>query len=130
MENKPASSLVVYLGKALNGTPPPLCGRQVAQFSHRIKGWWQEGHPAVKQMPCYKNGDYLLWRPLIGKKAKRQRRIASHAYSILASKIQCSLHEISKLQISATWDECRARTAARSAYQKRPLVPPSGSPPK
>ena len=30
MENKPASLLVVSLGKALNGTPPPLCGRQVA----------------------------------------------------------------------------------------------------
>ena len=29
MENKPASLLVVSLGKALNGTPPPLCGRQV-----------------------------------------------------------------------------------------------------
>ena len=31
VENKPSSSLVVSLGKALNGTPPPLCGRQVAQ---------------------------------------------------------------------------------------------------
>ena len=31
LENKPASSLVVFLGKALNGTPPSLCGRQVAQ---------------------------------------------------------------------------------------------------
>ena len=30
VENKPASLLVVSLGKALNGTPPPLCGRQVA----------------------------------------------------------------------------------------------------
>ena len=30
VENKPASLLVVPLGKALNGTPPPLCGRQVA----------------------------------------------------------------------------------------------------
>ena len=30
VENKPASLLVVFLGKALNGTPPPLCGRQVA----------------------------------------------------------------------------------------------------
>ena len=28
VENKPASSLVVSLGKALNGTPRPLCGRQ------------------------------------------------------------------------------------------------------
>ena len=31
VENKPASSLAVSLGKALNGTPPPLCGKQVAQ---------------------------------------------------------------------------------------------------
>ena len=30
VENKPASSLVVSLGKALNGMAPPLCGRQVA----------------------------------------------------------------------------------------------------
>ena len=29
--NKPASSLAVSLGKALNGTPPPLCEKQVAQ---------------------------------------------------------------------------------------------------
>ena len=31
VQNKPASSLVVSLGKALDVTPPPLCGRQVAQ---------------------------------------------------------------------------------------------------
>ena len=37
VENKPASSLVVSLGKALNGTPPPLCGRQVAQTPQK----WQ-----------------------------------------------------------------------------------------
>ena len=30
VENKPASLLVVSLGKALYGTPPPLCGRPVA----------------------------------------------------------------------------------------------------
>ena len=29
LENKPTSSLVVSLGKALNGAPLPLCGRQV-----------------------------------------------------------------------------------------------------
>ena len=27
VENKPESSLVVSLGKALNGMPPPLCGK-------------------------------------------------------------------------------------------------------
>ena len=32
LENKPSSLLVVSLGKALNRMPPPLCGRQVAQF--------------------------------------------------------------------------------------------------
>ena len=31
VENKPASSFVVSLGKALNRTPPPFCGRQVVQ---------------------------------------------------------------------------------------------------
>ena len=34
VENKPASSLVVSSGKALNGTAPPLCEKQVAQ-THR-----------------------------------------------------------------------------------------------
>ena len=29
VENKPASLLVVSLGKALKGTPPSLCGRQM-----------------------------------------------------------------------------------------------------
>ena len=32
VEKKPASSLVVSLGKAFNGTLQPLCGRQVAQM--------------------------------------------------------------------------------------------------
>ena len=31
VESKPASSLVVSLGKAPNGTSPSLCGRQVIQ---------------------------------------------------------------------------------------------------
>ena len=30
VENKPPSLLVMSLGKALKGTPPPLCGKQVA----------------------------------------------------------------------------------------------------
>ena len=60
VENKLASSLVVSLGKTLNGTPPPLCGRQVAQFFFGREGWWQEGHPTVKtKMSCHKNADYL-----------------------------------------------------------------------
>ena len=40
VENKPASSLVVPMGKALNGTPPPLCGRQVARPG---EGWAPPG---------------------------------------------------------------------------------------
>ena len=36
VENKPASSLIVFLGKALNGTPPPLCGRQVVQTPQKM----------------------------------------------------------------------------------------------
>ena len=36
VENKPASLLVVSLVKALNWTPPPLCGRQVA---HTFRKW-------------------------------------------------------------------------------------------
>ena len=39
-ENKPASLLVVSLGKALNGTPPPLGGRQVARPG---EGWAPPG---------------------------------------------------------------------------------------
>ena len=55
VENKPASSVVVSLGKALNETLPPLCGRQVAQFSLRREGWWQEGHSTAKtKVPYYK----------------------------------------------------------------------------
>ena len=57
MENKPASLLVVSSGKVYDGTSPPLRGRQVAQFSLQKVGWWQEGHPTVKQMPCDKNAN-------------------------------------------------------------------------
>ena len=32
VENKPASSLIVSLGEELNGTPPPLYGRRMAQM--------------------------------------------------------------------------------------------------
>ena len=31
VENKPASLLVSFMGKALNRTPRPLCGRQTGQ---------------------------------------------------------------------------------------------------
>ena len=51
------------LGQGTKRDVPPLCGRQVAQFSLRIEGWWQEGHPTVKQMPCYKNADICCGDP-------------------------------------------------------------------
>ena len=74
MEDKPASSLVVSLGKALNRTPPLLCGRQVAQFSFQKKGWLQVGHQTVKtkchvikmQIICYGN-------PQSGKSGKKKK---------------------------------------------------------
>ena len=37
VENKPASSLVVFLDKALGGTFPPLCERQAVQTPQK----WQ-----------------------------------------------------------------------------------------
>ena len=37
VENKPANSLVEFLGNALNGTLPPFCGRQVPQTPRK----WQ-----------------------------------------------------------------------------------------
>ena len=40
MEKKPASLLVVSLGKALIGTSPPLCGRQMARPG---EGWAPPG---------------------------------------------------------------------------------------
>ena len=54
---------------------PPLCGRQVAQFSLEKEGWWLQGDPTIKQMPCCKNADYLLWRPLIGRSRKKKKKI-------------------------------------------------------
>ena len=35
--------VVVSLGKTLNGTPPPLCGRQVAQFSSEERAGGRTG---------------------------------------------------------------------------------------
>ena len=36
MENKPASLLVVFLGKVFSGMPPPLCGKLVVGPSSLI----------------------------------------------------------------------------------------------
>ena len=68
VESKPASLLFVSFFvscKALNGTAPPSCGRQVVQFSLRKEGWWQEEHPTVKtKIPG--NTDYCCGRPKSG----------------------------------------------------------------
>ena len=51
MENKPASSLVVFLGKAHNGTPPPLCEKQMAQRVARPgEGWARPGVSALDSL--------------------------------------------------------------------------------
>ena len=59
MENKPASWLV-FLGKALNDMLPPICRKQVAQFSLQKKGCWQEGHLTVKKCLVIQNADQKL----------------------------------------------------------------------
>ena len=46
VENKLASSFVVSMGKALNGTPPPLCGKQVAQTYRK----WQLPNECVRSV--------------------------------------------------------------------------------
>ena len=74
MENKPASSLVVSLGKSLNRTLPLLCGRQVAQFSLGKEDWFQEGHLTVKQMPCKENADHKVSAVAISNREKPKDR--------------------------------------------------------
>ena len=56
VENKPASSVVVSLGKALNGTPPPLCGRQVARPGE--DGFHQASQPKIR---CMMNTTKTNW---------------------------------------------------------------------
>ena len=58
VENKPASSVVVSLGKALNGTPPPFCLRQVAQTPRKWQLPSECGRPvqniAIHLLSCLK----------------------------------------------------------------------------
>ena len=60
VKNKPANLLVVSLGKALNGMPTSLCGRQVlgpssipavVAQSPSKDSWWPEEHPTIKYYP-------------------------------------------------------------------------------
>ena len=46
VENKPASLLVVSLGKTLNGMPPSLCGRQVERAKQSTSRGGPEGGKA------------------------------------------------------------------------------------
>ena len=55
VENKPASLLVVSLGKALNRMPPPLCGRQVAQTTLEM------ATPKQVQTSCPKYSDTICF---------------------------------------------------------------------
>ena len=86
VENKPASSLVVCLSKALNGTPPSLCGRQMGQFFSEVRVGDKKGIPPQNKchVQYYKIQirNYLLWRPLVGKKAERQQQHAHQTTSI------------------------------------------------
>ena len=71
VENKSASSLVMSLGKALNRTPPPLCGRQVARYlgNAQTPRKWQLrsecGRPVQK---IAKQFAYSGWRINMAKK--------------------------------------------------------------
>ena len=56
VESKLASSLVVSLGKALNGTSPPLCGRQVARPEEE---WAPPGVLARDSLPDEQNQNRL-----------------------------------------------------------------------
>ena len=48
MENKPASLLVVSLGKTHNGIRPSLCGRQLATSLERKRAPLHSHKPTVK----------------------------------------------------------------------------------
>ena len=60
MENKPACSLVVSLGKALDGTPPPLCGRQVAETPRKWQLPCECGRPAQKTAIQLLSGEWRI----------------------------------------------------------------------
>ena len=71
VENKPASSLVVFLGKALNGTPPPLCGRQVAQTPQMARRrQWQ-----TTTVSCQENFISIRFMNIVHKVTRSQYRL-------------------------------------------------------
>ena len=70
--------------KHLTGRPHLYVEDRWPSFPSEEKDWWQERHPTVKtKMPCYKNADYLLWQPLIGKKPKEEEILFLLSITIL-----------------------------------------------
>ena len=67
VENKPASSLVVSVSEALNGMPPPLCGRQVAR---RIANDNSQASPEVQSKIKRYNSLSREWRINMANKKK------------------------------------------------------------
>ena len=80
------------LGQVIEQDAPSLCGRQVAQFCLQTKGWYQEEHPTVIQMPCNKNADHKASavKTLIGKNRKTEtsRLLYHDTYFILTSLVE------------------------------------------
>ena len=72
VENKPANLLVVSLGKALNGTPPSSCGRQVVgpsslpvvvaqsdeRYANRVRVYLQKNRCDFRR--CYEVMSFLV----------------------------------------------------------------------
>ena len=73
MGNKPASSLAVSLGKALNGTRPPLCGRTGGPVFPPKRGLVAGRAFDRKTNATLQKCRYLLWRLLIGNKTRSSR---------------------------------------------------------
>ena len=72
-------TLVVFLGKALNGMPHLCVKDRWPSFSLRREVWWQEGHPTVKQnvSKCCSDPNWGI-KPLVtpfinGNKARKEK---------------------------------------------------------
>ena len=110
VENKPASSLVVSLGKAVNGTPPPLCGRQVAQTSRKWQLPSESGRPVqniaiqfafswmednYEQYMDSATGDQMSWLPI---------RLTNWITRVInLKKLVSNITDLTLRKISLTW---------------------------
>ena len=91
VENKPASSLVVSLGKALNGTPPPLCRKQVAQTPRKWQLPSECGRPVQNIAMQFASREWKI------NMDNTLHYIILH-YNILHTLLACGFHEsISKM---------------------------------